>query len=65
MTRRSVTLVACALVALTAWVFEGAGLSPKTADGHVQDMAGIEKLRVDDFDLSLKRARALVVAPQP
>jgi ketosteroid isomerase-like protein len=58
MTRRSVTLVACALVALTAWVFEGAGLSAKTADGHAQDLAAIEKLRSQDIAATLSRDTA-------
>jgi uncharacterized protein (TIGR02246 family) len=55
MTRRSVTLVACAVVALTAWVFEGAGLSAKTADGQAQDMAGIEKFRSQDIAATLSQ----------
>ena len=55
MTRRSVTLVACALVALTAFVFEGTGCRRKTADMHVQDMAGIEKLHRQDIAATLSR----------
>jgi ketosteroid isomerase-like protein len=53
MTRRSLTLVACALVALTASVFEGTGCRRKTADAHVQDMAGIEKLNSQDVAATL------------
>jgi uncharacterized protein (TIGR02246 family) len=58
MTHRSVTLVACALVALTAFVFEGAGCRRKTADTHVQDMAEIEKLRRQDIAATLSRDTA-------
>src|SRR5882724_5913743 len=53
MTCRSVTLVACALVALTAFVFEGTGCRRKTADAHVQDMAGIERLHSQDVAATL------------
>ena len=53
MTRRSVTLVACALVTLTACVFEGACVSAKTDDAHAQDMAGIEKLHSQDVAATL------------
>ena len=58
MTRRSVTLVACALVALTAFVFEGTGCRRKTADTHVQDMAEIEKLHRQDIAATLSRDTA-------
>ena len=58
MTRRSVTLVACALVALTAFVFEGTGCRRKTADTHEQDMAEIEKLHRLDIAATLSRDTA-------
>ena len=58
MTRRSVTLAACALVALTAFVFEGTGCRRKTADTHVQDMAEIEKLHRLDVAATLSRDTA-------
>jgi len=58
MTRRSVTLVACALVALTAFVFEGTGCRRKTADTHVQDLAEIEKLHRQDIAATLSRDTA-------
>jgi len=58
MTRRSVTLVACALVALTAFVFEGTGYPRKTADTHAQDIAGIEKLLSRDIAVTLSRDTA-------
>ena len=57
MTRRSVT-VACALVALTAFVFEGTGCRRKPADTHVQDMAAIEKLHSQDIAATLSRDTA-------
>jgi ketosteroid isomerase-like protein len=53
MTRRPVTLVACASVVLTACVFEGACSSGKTVDAHAQDMAGIEKLHSLDVAATL------------
>lgn len=53
MTRRSVALAACASVVLTAWVFEGACSSGKTADAHAQDMVGIEKLHSLDVAATL------------
>ncbi len=58
MTSRSVTLVACALVALTAFVFEGTGCRRKTPDTHVQDMAEIEKLLRLDIAATLSRDTA-------
>ena len=58
MTSRSVTLVACALVAVTAFVFEGTGCRRKTADTHVQDMAEIEKLHSQDIAATLSRDTA-------
>jgi len=57
MTRRSVTRVACALVALTVFVFEGTG-QRKTADTHAQDMAEIEKLHRQDIAATLSRDTA-------
>lgn len=53
MTRRSVTLVACASVVLTISVFEGACSSGETADAHAQDMAAIEKLQSLDVAATL------------
>ena len=58
MSRCSVTLVACALVALTAFVFEGTGCRQKTADTHAQDMAEIEKLHRQDVAATLSRDTA-------
>jgi len=55
MTRRSVTLAACALVALTAFVFEGTGCRRKTADTHAQDWAEIEKFLRQDVAATLSR----------
>jgi len=55
MTRRSVTLVACASVVLTAGVFEGACSSGKPADAHAQDMAGIEKAHSQDVAATLSQ----------
>jgi CubicO group peptidase (beta-lactamase class C family) len=46
---RSVTLVACTLVALTACFFEGTACRRKAADAHLQDMAEIEKLQSQDI----------------
>src|SRR6266852_1289679 len=53
MTRLLLTRVACALVALTAFVFEGTGCRRKTADTHAQDMAEIEKLHSQDIAATL------------
>jgi len=58
MTRRSVTLVACALVALTALVIEGTGCRRKTADTHVQDIAEIEKVHRLEVAATLSRDTA-------
>jgi ketosteroid isomerase-like protein len=58
MTRRSVTQVACALVALTAFVFEGTGCRRKTVDTHAQDMAEIEKCHRQDIAATLSRDTA-------
>jgi uncharacterized protein (TIGR02246 family) len=58
MTRRSVMLVACAFVALTAFVFEGTGCRRKTPGTHVQDMAEIEKLLRQDIAATLSRDTA-------
>jgi hypothetical protein len=55
MTRRSITLVACALVALTAFVFEGTGCRRIAADTHAQDMAEIEKAHRLDIAATLSR----------
>jgi ketosteroid isomerase-like protein len=55
MTRRSVTLVGCASVVLTACVFEGACSLGKSADAHAQDMAGIEKLHSQDAAATLSQ----------
>jgi len=53
MTRRSVALIACASVVLTACVFEGACSSGRTADAQAQDMAEIEKLHSLDVAATL------------
>ena len=58
MTCRSVTLVACVLVALTAFVSEGAGWRQKTTDTHVQDRAEIEKFLRQDIAANLSRDTA-------
>ena len=58
MTHRSVTLVACALVALTAFVFEGTGCRRRTADTHVQDMAEIETAHRLEVAATLSRDTA-------
>lgn len=58
MKRRLVMLFACALVALTAFVFEGNGRQRKTADTHVQDMAEIKKLLSRDIAATLSRDTA-------
>ena len=58
MSRRSVTPVACALVVLTAFVFEGTGYPRKRADTHAQDIAGIEKLLSRDIAATLSRDTA-------
>ena len=54
MTLRSVAVVLCASVALTAHVFQESGLSAKSANGHAQDMAAIEKFHAQDM---LRRCR--------
>jgi hypothetical protein len=58
MTRRSIMLAGCALVTLTAWVYERANLSAKTADAHAQDMAAIEKAQAQDIAATLSRDTA-------
>ena len=58
MSRRSVALVACALVALTAFVFEGTGCRRKTVDTHAQEMAAIERLHRQDVAATLSRDAA-------
>ena len=58
MTRRSVTLVACALVALTAFVVQATGGRRKTADPHMQDRAEIEKFLRQDIAATLSRDTA-------
>ncbi|HEV8139001.1 MAG TPA: SgcJ/EcaC family oxidoreductase [Pyrinomonadaceae bacterium] len=55
MIRRSVRLVAGALVVLTAFVFEGTGRQRKTADTHAQDRAEIEKFHRRDIAATLSR----------
>lgn len=55
MTRRSVTLAACALIALTAFVLEGTGRQRKTADTHVQDRAEIAKFLRQDIAATFSR----------
>jgi uncharacterized protein (TIGR02246 family) len=54
---RSVTLVACALVALTAFVSEGTGGRRKT-DTQAQDRAEIEKFLRQDIAATLSRDTA-------
>jgi hypothetical protein len=51
-------LVACALVALTAFVVEGTGCRRKTADTHVQDMAEIERAHRLEVAATLSRDTA-------
>jgi len=55
MKRGSVTLVACALVALTAFVSEGTGWRRATAETNVQDRAEIEKFLRKDIAATLSR----------
>jgi len=55
MTTLLLTLVACALAASTASIFERAGMSDETADAHAQDMAGIEKLHSQDVAATLSQ----------
>ena len=55
MTRRLVTLVACASVVVTACGFEGACSSGKRADARAQDMFGIEKLHSQDVAATLSQ----------
>lgn len=54
----SVTLVAGALVALTAFVSEGSGWRRKTADTQRQDRAAIEKFLRQDIAATLSRDTA-------
>ena len=58
MKRRSVTLVACALVALSAFVSQGTGWGRKTADPYAQDRAAIEKFLRQDIAATLSRDTA-------
>ena len=58
MKRLSVTLVACALVALTGVGSEGTGWRRKTTDTHVQDRAEIEKFLRQDIAATLSRETA-------
>jgi len=53
MTHRSITLVACALVALRACILEGACSSTKRADAHAQDIAALEELHRRDVAATL------------
>jgi broad specificity phosphatase PhoE len=53
MTLRSVAVVLCASVALTAHAFQGPGSSARTAKGHAQAMAAIEKLHAQDVAATL------------
>ena len=55
MTHRSVTVVLCAVVALTAHVFQGCGLGVKVDDALTQDLAGIEKALKQDIAATLSR----------
>jgi uncharacterized protein (TIGR02246 family) len=58
MTLRSVAVVLCAFVALTAHVYQGSGLSAKMDDAHAQDLAAIEKLHSQDIAATLSRDTA-------
>ena len=58
MSHRSVRFVACTLIVLTAFVFEGTGYPRKIADTHAQDIAGIEKLLSRDIAATLSRDTA-------
>jgi ketosteroid isomerase-like protein len=58
MTRRSVAVVLCAFVALTAHVFQGSGLSARTDDVHTQDLAGVEKFLRQDIAATLSHDMA-------
>ena len=58
MTHRSVAVVVCVLVALTALVFHGCGLAVKTDDAHKQDLAAIEKLLSGDIAATVSRDTA-------
>jgi uncharacterized protein (TIGR02246 family) len=53
MTLRSVAVVLCAFVALTAHVFQGSRLSAKLDDAHAQDLAAIEKFLSQDIAATL------------
>ncbi len=55
MTHRSVAVVLCAFVALTAHVFQGSGLGVKMDDAQTQDLAAIEKLHSQDIAATLAR----------
>jgi ketosteroid isomerase-like protein len=58
MTLRSVAVVLCGLVAVTAHVFQGSGLEAKMEDRHALDLAAIEKLRSEDIAATLSRDTA-------
>jgi len=58
MTHRWVAVVLCALVALTAHVFQGCGSGVKMDDAHTQDLAAIEKALKQDIAATLSRDTA-------
>jgi uncharacterized protein (TIGR02246 family) len=58
MTHRSVAVVLCAFVALTALVFQGCGVGVKMDDAHTQDVAAIEKLLTQDIAATVSRDTA-------
>ena len=55
MTLRSVAVVLCAFVALTAYGYQGSGLGVKKDDAHTQDLAAIEKALKQDIAATLSR----------
>ena len=58
MPHRSLAVVLCAFVALTAHVFQGCGLGVKMDDAHMQDLAAIEKVLSQDIAATVSRDTA-------
>jgi ketosteroid isomerase-like protein len=58
MTHRSLAVVLCAFVALTAHVFQGCGSGVKMDDAHTQDLAAIEKVLSQDIAATVSRDTA-------
>ena len=58
MTLRSVAVVLCAFVALTAYGYQGSGLGVKKDAAHTQDLSGIEKALKQDIAATLSRDTA-------